>query len=83
MTNVVWVYDTFDNDIGIKHKFGKYLKKRCLFDSDHHSYLTYSYKISFQIDISKKSQLGPMGMNGLIILFLPVAHHYSCHGDCV
>ena len=29
LTSVVWTYQTFENNFGMKHKFAKYFKKNC------------------------------------------------------
>ena len=42
LTNVVWIYDTFENNSGIKMKFAKYLKESCWLSPDLHLSFEYS-----------------------------------------
>ena len=39
--SVVWIYDTFENNLWIKHNFTKYFKESCGWYSDQHFFLKY------------------------------------------
>ena len=54
MTNVVWIYDAFENNFEIKHKLEKCLKKSSLLVSDEHFFFKFFFEIDFLREISPK-----------------------------
>ena len=55
LTSVVWTFDDFKNNLGITHKFTKYLKEGCVLDFDQHFSLKYFLKFVFVKEILLKS----------------------------
>ena len=54
MTSVVSIFDTFQNNFGINHKFRNYLKVSCVLGFDQHFFFKYFQKmILFNKDITK------------------------------
>ena len=54
LTRVVWTLRTFGNNLGINHKFTKYLKESCGADFDQHFIFRYFLKIRIVKEISPK-----------------------------
>ena len=53
LTIVVWIYDTFENYLRIKHECAKFLKENCVLNSDLH----FSYKYFENYHLIKKISL--------------------------
>ena len=45
LTNVIWIYGTFENNFGINFKLKKYLKESCKLVMDQHFSFKYFLKI--------------------------------------
>ena len=60
LTIFVWSFDTFENNLEVKHKFTKYLKESCGLEFNQHFSFKYFPKIPFVNEISPKS-LGGFG----------------------
>ena len=54
MARVVWTMDTFENNIGIHHKFTKYFKDSCWLDFDQYFSFKYFLKIGIVREILSK-----------------------------
>ena len=53
-TSVVWTCQTSENNFAMKHKFAKYLKESCSWNSDEQLSLKYFLNIAFVREISAK-----------------------------
>ena len=54
LTSLVWTYDTWNSNFGIKHKFKKYLKESCWFSSDQHFLLNFLSKNAHVVKLLPK-----------------------------
>ena len=65
LTNVVWTFNIFENNFGIKPKFTKYLKEDCVMDFDQHFSCICFLLIAFvgEIFLKRSGSLGPLGKN--------------------
>ena len=52
LTNVVWIFITFENNFVVTHKLEKYLKRSCWYVSGQHFAFKYFYENCLVIEIS-------------------------------